>query len=103
MADHTQHQDAVKKIAALIKEIDFGMLTTVDAEGRLNSRPMAANKKVDLDGDIWFFTHDASPKVHQIKTKPHVNVAFSDPKIQIYVSRSGRAELVRDKAKIKEL
>ncbi len=103
MADHAQHQDEVKKIAALIKEIDFGMLTTVDAEGRLNSRPMSANKKVDFDGDVWFFTYGESPKVHQIETRPHVNVAFSDPKTQTYVSLSGRAELVRDKAKIEEL
>lgn len=103
MADHTQHQDAVKKIAALIKEIDFGMLTTVDAEGRLNSRPMSANKKVEFDGDVWFFTYGESVKVHQIEAKPHVNVAFSDPKSQAYVSLSGRAELVRDKAKIEEL
>ena len=103
MADHAQHQEAVKKIAALIKEIDFGMLTTVDAEGRLNSRPMSTNKKVEFDGDVWFFTYGESPKVHQIETKPHVNVAFSDPKSQTYVSLSGRAELVRDKAKIEEL
>ena len=103
MADHAQHQDEVKKIAALIKEIDFGMLTTLDAEGRLNSRPMFANRKVDFDGDVWLFTYGESAKVHQIETKPHVNVAFSNPKTQAYVSLSGRAELVRDKAKIEEL
>ena len=103
MADHAEHQDNVQKIAALIKEIDFGMLTTVDAEGRLNSRPMSTNKKAEFDGDIWFFTYGESPKVHQIETKPYVNVAFSDPKTQTYVSLSGRAELVRDKAKIEEL
>jgi general stress protein 26 len=103
MADHAEHQDNVQKIAALIKEIDFGMLTTLDAEGRLNSRPMSCNKKVEFDGDVWFFTYGESPKVHQIETRPHVNVAFADPKSQTYVSLSGRAELVRDKAKIEEL
>ncbi len=103
MADHAQHQENVKKIAALIKEIDFGMLTTVDAEGRLNSRPMSTNKKVEFDGDVWFFTYGESPKVHEIETRPYVNVAFADPKSQTYVSLSGRAELVRDKAKIEEL
>jgi general stress protein 26 len=79
------------------------MLTTVDASGRLNSRPMSSSKKVEFDGDVWFFTYGDTPKVHEIETKPYVNVAFTDPKSQTYVSLSGRAELVRDKAKIAEL
>ena len=103
MADHAAHQDNVEKVAALIKEIDFGMMTTVDATGRLNSRPMSTNKKVEFDGDIYFFTYGDTAKVHQIETKPHVNVAFADPKTQTYVSLSGRAELIRDKAKMAEL
>ena len=103
MADHAAHEDHVKKIAQLIKEIDFGMLTTVDAEGRLNSRPMSTNKNVEFDGDVYFFTYGDTPKVHQIEDKPYVNVAFSDPKTQTYVSLSGRAELSRDKAKMAEL
>ena len=103
MTDHAAHADSVKKIADLIKSIDFGMLTTLDAEGRLHSRPMSSNKEVEYDGDVWFFTYASTPKVHEIEKKPYVNVAFSDPKTQTYVSLSGRAELVRDPAKIKEL
>ena len=79
------------------------MLTTMDSSGRLNSRPMSTNKNVEFDGDIWFFTYGDTPKVHEIENKPYVNVAFADPKSQTYVSLSGRAELVRDKAKIAEL
>lgn len=103
MTDHATHQDNVKKLAALIKDIDFGMLTTIDAEGRLHSRPMSANKKVEFDGDVWFFTYGDTPKVYEIENKPYVNVSFADPKSQTYVSLSGRAELVRDRAKIEEL
>ncbi len=103
MTDHAAHAESVKKIADLIKSIDFGMLTTVDAEGRLHSRPMSSNKEVEYDGDVWFFTYASTPKVYEIEKEPYVNVAFSDPKTQTYVSLSGRAELVRDPAKIKEL
>ena len=103
MTDHATHQEAVAKIGELIKDIDFGMLTTVDAEGRLHSRPMSTNKKVKFDGDVWFFTYASTPKVYEIEKKPSVNVAFADPKGQTYVSLSGRAELVRDPAKLKEL
>ena len=103
MTDHAAHAESVKKIADLIKSIDFGMLTTLDAEGRLHSRPMSSNKEVEFDGDVWFFTYASTPKVYEIENKPYVNVAFSDPKTQTYVSLSGRAELVHDQEKIKQL
>ena len=103
MTDHAAHQDAIKKVADLIKSIDFGMLTTMDSEGRLHSRPMSSNKDVEFDGDVWFFTYAATPKVYELENKPYVNVSFSDPKTQTYVSLSGRAELVRDHAKMEQL
>jgi general stress protein 26 len=31
------------------------MLTTVDSEGHLHSRPMAV-QEMAFDGDLWFFT-----------------------------------------------
>lgn len=102
MTDHATHTEQIKKIADLIKSIDFGMLTTLDAEGRLHSRPMSSNKEVEFDGDVWFFTYASTPKVYEIENRPHVNVAFADPKTQTYVSLSGRAELVRDRAKLEE-
>ena len=103
MSAQTNDEGDVKKLARLIKGIDFGMLTTYDADGRLYSRPMSHNGDVEFDGDVWFFTYANSHKVHEIETRPQVNVSFSSPKDQTYVSLSGRAELVRDKAKIKEL
>ncbi len=39
----------------------------------------------------------------EIKKHSQVNVSFSDPAHQSYVSISGRAEVVQDKAKAKEL
>ena len=64
---------------------------------------MSHNGNVEFDGDLWFFTYGDTPKVHEIETRPQVNVSFSSPKDQTYVSLSGRAELVRDKAKVHEL
>ena len=103
MNSETGHSEDVKKLAQMIKGIDFGMLTTVDDDGTLRSRPMSANGNVEFDGDVWFFTYGNSHKVLEAQQHPQVNVAFSDPKNQNYVSLSGTAELVRDKAKIEEL
>ncbi len=93
----------IEKIAKMIKDIDFGMLTTMDEDGTLHSRPMSANRNVEFNGDVWFFTFGNSHKVLEAQKNPNVNVSFSDIKNQTYVSLTGTAELVRDKAKIKEL
>jgi general stress protein 26 len=93
----------LQKIRELIKDIDFCMLTTTDESGDLHSRPMSANGEVDDNGDIWFFTNASSHKVTEIEQLPKVNVSFADPDDQRYVSVSGTAQLVRDRAKIDEL
>ena len=96
-------QGDLQKIRELIKDIDFCMLTTVDESGDLRSRPMSSNGDVDDDGDIWFFTNASSHKVTEIEKLPKVNVSFADPDNQRYISISGTAQLVRDRAKIDEL
>ena len=52
---------------------------------------------------MGFFTYGETHKVHEIEDDARVNVAFSDTKNQTYISLSGTATLVRDKAKIEEL
>jgi general stress protein 26 len=99
---HTQKND-LQKIRELIKDIDFCMLTTVDENGDLHSRPMSSNGDVDQNGDVWFFTNASSHKVAEIEQLPKVNVSFADPDDQRYVSISGTAQLSRDRAKIDEL
>jgi general stress protein 26 len=87
----------------MIKEMDIGMLTTTDEDGTLRSRPMSTNGEIEFDGDLWFFTYGNSHKVLEVKHDPQVNVSFSSPENQRYVSMSGTAQLVRDKKKIEEL
>jgi general stress protein 26 len=93
----------LEKLRELVKDIDFCMLTTVDEGGDLHSRPMSSNGDIDDDGDIWFFTSASSHKVSEISKLPKVNVSFADPDNQRYISVSGTAQLVRDRAKIDEL
>ena len=101
--DEPTHDEALAKLRALIKKIDFAMLTTCDDDGTLRSRPMSTNGEVEFDGDLWFFTRASSHKVEEIERRPQVCASFADPGKQNYVSMSGRAELVRDTNKIKEL
>ncbi len=100
---NTEQNEGVQKIAQMIKNMDFGMLTTTDDDGTLRSRPMSTNGNVEFDGDVYFFTYGHTHKVLEAQHSPQVNVAFSDPKNQNYVSLSGTASLIRDKAKMTEL
>lgn len=95
--------DPKAKLRELIKDIRIGMLTTVDQDGSLRSRPMAV-QQVDGDESLWFFTRADSPKVDEVQQEDeHVNASFAEPKKNDYVSVSGTATLVHDKAKVKEL
>ena len=96
------HAEAVKTLGSLIDDIQMAMLTTVDDDGSLRSRPMAT-QQADPDGTLWFFTRAEAPKVDEVQKDQRVNVSYAEPKAQKYVSVSGTAELVRDPAKNKEL
>lgn len=95
-------REKIEKLRELIKNIDIAMLTTVDANGSLRSRPMGT-QQAEFDGDLWFFTSEDTPKVDEIKREHQVNVSYADTSGQRYVSVSGVGVIVNDKAKMKEL
>jgi general stress protein 26 len=91
-------QDEIETLRELIKDIDTAMLTTASEEG-LVSRPMKT-QEVEFDGDLWFFTKKETNKYNEILHNQDVNVAYVG---KSYVSVRGRAEIVEDLAKKKEL
>jgi general stress protein 26 len=94
-------QESIDKFKKLTEGIDFCMLTTISG-GQLRSRPMST-QEMDENGDIWFFTSDQTHKVDEIEADSRVNVAYSQPSDNTYVSVSGRASLSKDRQKIEEL
>jgi len=96
------NNDDIAKLGELIKDIRVAMLTTVDNQGCLHSRPMATQEQ-EFDGTLWFFTPADSGKIHELNRDSHVNISYANPDKQTYVSVSGTASTIRDKAKIKEL
>jgi general stress protein 26 len=99
---HSTGEANIKKLAEIIRDMKFAMLTTVDPDGSVRSRPMATQEQ-EFDGDLWFFTSRVSGKIDSIKNDKHVNVVYANPDEQRYVSISGRAEINSDRNKIKEL
>ncbi len=92
------NQNEIETLRELIKGIDIAMLTTATEEG-LVSRPMKT-QEVEFDGDLWFFTKKDTDKYDEILQDQHVNVAYVGDS---YVSVRGRAEIVEDLNKKKEL
>ena len=94
-----QKQDA-DKLWSLIKSAKFAMLVTED-DGHLRGRPMVANQE-GFDGTLWFFTSASSHKVAEVRKEAQVCVTYAEPDSQDYVSFSGSAALVHDRAEIEK-
>jgi general stress protein 26 len=90
--------DHVWEIANKIKTC---MLTTLSAD-RMRSRPMHAMPDREA-GCLWFITDQRGAKDEEIKAAPDVCLAFADTGSNTYLSLTGRAEMLHDVAKIREL
>lgn len=95
------NREATEKLRELIKGIDIAMLTTVDQDGTLRSRPMGT-QEAEFDGDLWFLTSVDTAKVPEIRHDQNVNVSYADSGSHRYVSVTGKALILDDKAKIEE-
>jgi general stress protein 26 len=98
----TERAEDCKKIRKLIEQAHTALLVTVGEDGELDSRPMGRLQSF-FDDTLWFLTFRDAPKVKEIGRDNRVLVCFANPSDYDYVSLSGRAELVDDKDKLKEL
>jgi general stress protein 26 len=96
------HRDGIEKVAELVKDVRTAMLVTLDDQGHPRSRPMGT-MEAPFDGTLWFFTAKDSEKVREIEQHPRVNVAYASPSKESYLSISGVAQIVNDRAKVREL
>ena len=62
-----------------------------------------ATQQTPFDGELWFFTSRGSDKSGEIGQAAEVNLAYARPDDQSYVSISGTAHVVDDRAKAREL
>lgn len=97
-----QEAAMVAKLGEMIKNIKVAMLTTRKSDGSIHSCPMMTQGK-QFDRILWFFTAAHSAKGDEIAEDQEVNLSYADPSANRYVSVSGRAKLVRDRAKAQEL
>lgn len=96
MADRT-----IADIAEKMRDIDIAFLTTTTDGGEPAARPMSNNQDVDYDGDSYYFTYQDSRTVTDIAKNPDVGLCFSGDD-GFYVSVTGEADLIRDKAEFEQ-
>lgn len=90
------------KLGELIKDIRIAMLTTVERDGTLHTRPLAT-LEYENTGELWFFTSIDSAKAEEIEEDMRASVAYADTAKNVYVAVAGVAEIVRDRRKAEQL
>ncbi len=88
------------KLRELLQDFDAAMLVTRNTAGQLRSRPMAV-ADIEAGGTLWFITERHSGTIEEIARDSHVNVAMQGK--MKFVSISGTASVVEDRAKVAEL
>lgn len=66
----------LKIIAETIEEAGICMITSVDHNGGLSSRPMNV-QELDEEGNLWFFVLSGSNLMNEIRRIPVVNITFT--------------------------
>ena len=91
-------------ISERMRDIDFAMLSTRAADGRIGARPMSNNREVEYDGDSFFFATDDTRMVADIAHDARVGLTYQGKAGLLglrpfFLAVEGRGELIRDKAR----
>ena len=88
--------DELAPLRNLVDRVRVGMLTTVDADGKLRARPLQT-LELDAQGQLWFLI-SALPAEREEMNREYgrVGIAYADPNKQDYASISGSGTVVHD-------
>lgn len=93
-------EDAEQKFLEVLKSFDNAMLVSGDRTSGMHARPMSI-AEVDKDGVLWFLTGKDTQKAFEI-SRDSDTMAIMQGNVR-YLSVTGRAELVDDRAKVQAL
>ncbi len=96
-------QDNIDKVQAIVKDVKFAMMTTVNSKGDLHAWPMTTSETSIGGKEIWFIGDKTSDVVKDIQDNKKIGLSYATQDDKNYVSVSANAELLTDKAKLEEL
>jgi general stress protein 26 len=98
----TPSADEREEIWKRVDDIRFGILSTVDADGSINARPLTT-QQVEHESRLLYFIAADGALAHLAERTAQVNVTYSDSRDNFFVSLGGTASIYRDVAKAKQL
>ncbi len=106
MTNDTTHNtltraETIDRLNERIGDIRVCMFLTIDTDGRPRARPMYTQEG-RFDGTLWFFTAQSSDKAAHLERQPFVSLLYASPSDESYLVINGTAELVDDRALIRE-
>jgi general stress protein 26 len=93
--------DQRAKVYEMIKGFSTTMFVTKGAGKPAESRPMHI-ARVEEGGELWFLTGKDGRIVEELEEEPRVLLVFQDERSS-FVSVRGRARVVQDRARVKDL
>ena len=93
----------IDRVWTLMKDIPVAMVVTHEGQGQnMRGRPMAARPARE-EGAIYFLTDVDSPKAEEIRINNMICLALADYRSRKYLSITGRAEIIDDRDRIKQM
>jgi general stress protein 26 len=83
-----------QEISTLLRSIDVCMMTTIDSNGDINSRPMLQNKEAEYDGYLYFFSLKDTRKVRDLNDIPTISLTYQDKEGTLFLQAHGEGEIV---------
>jgi general stress protein 26 len=91
-----------RRLTDLLKDMRVAMLTTLDEEGLLRSRPVTP-ADLDREDELWFFISASAYKADEVGREQRVNICYANPDRHNYVSVSGVATVSYDRERVHKL
>jgi general stress protein 26 len=98
----TRAPDGLDLLWETVGRIKVGMLTSAGADGLLVGRPMTT-VEIDRSGWLGFPVASDGALAQDVRRDPRVNLTYSDSDEGVYVSITGRAQIVHGDAIAKAL
>lgn len=101
--EHDQYnENAIQKLKTLANHSPVCLFTTMLEQLPLSTRPMFVRKVCD-QGNLWFLSSIDSKKNIELAVDERVQLFFANTAESEFVSVYGKATIITDKEKIKEL
>jgi general stress protein 26 len=94
--ENLSNKEAIEKMTKLVQDIKTAFLLTDLKKQPINAVPMLT-KRVDEQGNIWFLSLLDSEHNSNIEKDPQVQLLYSDPSNNEFLSLAGNASIESDK------